>query len=62
MKLICSFLCRIGGTFRDDIASIVVEELYGSLTEDSINETMRTACLEEEEYKTIKGEVTKLFS
>lgn len=62
MKLICSFLCRIGGTFRDDIDSIVVEELYGSLTEESINETMRTACLEEEEYQTIKGAVAKLFS
>ena len=62
MKLICSFLCRIGGTFRDDNDSIVVEELYGSLTEESINETMKTACLEEEEYQTIKGEITKLFS
>ncbi|XP_022333297.2 GDP-D-glucose phosphorylase 1-like [Crassostrea virginica] len=41
---------------------IKIEELYGSLTEESINETMRSACLEEEEYQTIKGAVTKLFS
>ncbi|XP_048737147.2 GDP-D-glucose phosphorylase 1-like [Ostrea edulis] len=41
---------------------IKVEELYGGLTEDSINETIQSACLEEQEYQSIKENVTKLFS
>ncbi|XP_061174399.1 GDP-D-glucose phosphorylase 1-like [Saccostrea echinata] len=41
---------------------IKVEELYGGLTEDSINETIETAKLEDKEYQSIKDDVTQLFS
>lgn len=41
---------------------IKVEELYGSLTEESIEETIRSACLEDQEYLSIKQDVTRLFS
>lgn len=41
---------------------VVVEELYGGLTEQSIEETIRSACLEDQEYLSIKQDVTRLFS
>lgn len=41
---------------------IKVEELYGELTEDSINETIETAKLEDQEYQSIKDDVAQLFS
>lgn len=47
---------------KHQFLSILVEELYGGLTEDSINETIQSACLEEQEYQSIKENVTKLFS
>ncbi|XP_060079584.1 GDP-D-glucose phosphorylase 1-like [Ylistrum balloti] len=41
---------------------IKVSELYGGLTEESINDTIREAQLDEAEYQTIKDNVMKLYT